>query len=133
VARVGAPSDAPRRLILLLVAWSAAHAALGVAGAPATLALGLLVAGAAIAPTFVCANGMLDHLAPPGTLTEAFTWTTAGMVVGVAAGSALAGALVEAASPGLAMALLAGGGALAALLVRATSAGPLSAAATAAA
>jgi len=131
VARVGAPADARRRLMLLLVAWSTAHAALGAAGAPATLALVLLAAGAAIAPTFVCANGMLDHLAPTGTLTEAFTWTPAGMVVGVAAGSALAGALVEAASPGAAMALLGGAGLLAAVVVRATSTGPLRAAAPA--
>jgi MFS family permease len=125
VARTGAPADAPRRLMLLLVAWSVAHAALGAAGAPVTLALVLLAAGAAIAPTFVCVNGMLDHLAPAGTLTEAFTWTTAGMVVGVAAGSALAGVLVETASPGLAMAVLGAGGLLAALLVRAASTGPL--------
>lgn len=125
VARAGAPADAPRRLALLLVGWSAAHAALGAAGAPVTMALVLLAAGAAIAPTFVCANGMLDHLAPAGTLTEAFTWTQTGMVVGVAAGSAIAGALVEATSPGFAMASLAAGGLLAALLVRAASAGPL--------
>jgi Major Facilitator Superfamily len=125
VARGGAPADAPRRLALLLLAWSLAHAAVGVAGAPATLALVLLVAGAAIAPTFVCANGMLDHLAPAGTLTEAFTWTQTGTIVGVAAGSATAGALVEATSPAVAMALLAGAGVLAALLVRAGAAGPL--------
>jgi predicted MFS family arabinose efflux permease len=133
VARVGAPADAPRRLMWLLVAWSLAHAAVGAAGAPVTLALVLLAAGAAIAPTFVCANGMLDHLAPTGTLTEAFTWTSAGMVGGVAAGSALAGALVEATTPASAMALLAAAGLLAALLVRATSAGPLSEPAPAAA
>jgi MFS family permease len=125
VARGAAPRDPARRLMLLLVGWSAAHAAVGAAGAPVTLALVLLVAGAAIAPTLVCANGMLDHLAPAGALTEAFTWTQTGLVVGVAAGSAVAGALVEATSPGVAMALLAGGGALAALLVRAASTGPL--------
>jgi hypothetical protein len=125
VARGGAPRDPARRLMLLLAGWSAAHAAIGAAGAPVTLALVLLVAGAAIAPTLVCANGMLDHLAPAGALTEAFTWTQTGLVVGVAAGSAVAGALVEATSPGAAMALLASGGALAALLVRAASAGPL--------
>jgi hypothetical protein len=73
----------------------------------------------------VCANGMLDHIAPTGTLTEDFTWTSAGMVVGVAAGSAMAGALVEAFSPALAMGLLGAAGLLAAALVRATSAGPL--------
>jgi hypothetical protein len=125
VARVGMPADAPRRLGLLIVAWSAAHAAIGVAGTTVALSLVLLVAGAAIAPTMVCANGMLDDLAPAGTLTEAFTWTQTGMVVGVAAGSATAGALVDATSPAVAMALLASGGLLAAGLVRAGAAGPL--------
>jgi hypothetical protein len=125
VARTGAPADAARRLAWLVVAWSAAHAALGLAGTPLALALVLLVAGASIAPTFVCANGMLDDLAPAGTLTEAFTWTQTGTVVGVAVGNAAAGALVEAASPRLAMALLAAVGMLAALLVRAAAAGSL--------
>jgi MFS family permease len=131
VARAGAAEDPSRRLTLTLVAWGIAHAALGAAGAPLTLTLLLLIAGATIAPTFVCANGMLDGLAPAGTLTEAFTWTSTGMVAGAAAGSALAGAIVEAASPELAMALLGGGGVLAGLLVRAASAGPLRAAAPA--
>jgi MFS family permease len=125
IARAGAAADPARRLALCLAAWGIAHAALGAAGAPLTLTLLLLLAGATIAPTIVVANGMLDGLAPTGTLTEAFTWTATGMVGGAAAGSALAGALVEAASQGLAMALLGGGGVLAGLLVRAASAGPL--------
>jgi hypothetical protein len=133
VARIGAPADAPRRLAALIVAWSAAHAAIGAAGTLLALALVLLVAGATIAPTMVCVNGMLDHLAPAGTLTEAFTWTQTGMVAGVAAGSAIAGALVDALSPGVAMALLASGGLLAAVLVRAAAAGPLGAPAPASA
>ena len=125
IARLGAAPDPARRLAMCLVGWGIAHAALGAAGAPVTLTLLLLVAGATIAPTIVVANGMLDGLAPAGTLTEAFTWTATGMVGGAAAGSALAGALVEAASPGLAMALLGGGGVLAGLLVRAAATGPL--------
>jgi MFS family permease len=133
VGRMGAPPDASRRLAWLLVAWGVAHAALGIAGSPLGLALVLLVAGASIAPTLVCANGMLDHLAPVGTLTEAFTWTQTGIVIGIAAGSAIAGGLVEAASPAAAMAVLGGGGVLAAVLVRATSAGALSPPAPAAA
>jgi hypothetical protein len=127
VARLGAPADAARRLALLLAAWGVAHAAVGIAGTPVTLALVLLVAGATIAPALVCANAMLDHLAPAGTLTEAFTWTQTGIVVGVAIGSAAGGALVEATSPGLAVAALSAGGVLAALLVRAAAAGPLAA------
>jgi MFS family permease len=125
VARAGAAAEPARRLALLLAAWGIAHAAIGAAGTPLTLTLLLLVAGATIAPTIVVANGMLDDLAPAGTLTEAFTWTGTGMIAGAAAGSALAGALVDAASPGLAMAALGGGGVLAGLLVRAAAAGAL--------
>jgi MFS family permease len=131
IGRLGAAADAPRRLALALVAWGLAHAALGISGEPVMLGLLLLVAGATIAPTFVSANGMLDDLAPTGTLTEAFTWMSTGISVGIAAGSAVAGALVEAASPTLAMAVLGGGGVLAGLLVRAAATGPLRAAAPA--
>jgi MFS family permease len=125
IGRAGAATNPPRRLALALAGWGLAHAVLGASGQPLMLGVLLLVAGATIAPTFVSANGMLDDLAPRGTLTEAFTWTSTGISVGIAAGSAVAGALVEAASPGVAMAVLGGGGVLAALLVRAASAGPL--------
>jgi MFS family permease len=131
IGHAGVAADPPRRLAFMLVAWGAAHALIGASGEPAALAVLLLVAGATIAPTFVCANGMLDDLAPPGTLTEAFTWTSTGIAVGIAAGSALAGALVEVGSPAVAMAVLGAGGVLAAVLVRAASAGPLRAAAPA--
>jgi len=128
MGRLGAASDPPRRLALALGAWGVAHAALGASGEPVLLGLLLLVAGATIAPTLVSANGMLDDLAPTGTITEAFTWTSTGIGLGIAAGSSLAGALVEAASPGVAMVALGGGGVLAALVVRAAAAGPLRAA-----
>ena len=126
-ACAGAPADPARRLTVLLACWGAAHAAIALAAGPAALGLALLVAGATIAPTLVCANAMLDHLAPAGTLTEAFTWTTAGLTAGIALGSTLAGAIVEAASPAAAMAALGGGGLLAAGLARAAASGPLSA------
>ena len=106
---------------------------LAIAGTPAVLALLLLAAGATIAPTFVVANGMLDGLAPPGTIAEAFTWTSTGMAAGFAAGSALAGLLVESASPAAALAALGGGGVIGGLVVRAAAAGPLRAPAATAA
>jgi MFS family permease len=127
--QLSAAAAPARRLALLLLGWGAGHALIGAGGSPAAIALLLLLAGATIAPTFVCANSMLDRLAPPGTLTEAFTWTSTGMTAGVAAGSALAGVIVDGASPGLAMAVLGAGGVAAALLVRAASEGPLRAAA----
>ena len=125
VARAGAASDPPRRLAALLVAWGAAHAALALAVGPLSLGGLLLLAGAAISPTIVYANAMLDHLAPEGTLTEAFTWTTAGLTAGMATGAALAGVLAEHASPSAAFAALGGGGVLAAVIVRSAARGPL--------
>jgi MFS family permease len=125
VGRAGPGDNPPRRLALLLVLWGAAHAAVGLAGSPLSIALLLLVAGSAIAPTFVCENGMLDKLAPHGTLTEAFTWIATGLTAGIAAGSALGGAITEAASPGTAMLVLGSGGLVAAALVAASASGPL--------
>ncbi|MGZ6674356.1 MAG: hypothetical protein ACXVFM_18615, partial [Solirubrobacteraceae bacterium] len=131
IGRLGAAVDPPRRLAVALAAWGLAHAAIGVSGEPAVLGLLLLVAGASIAPTFVSANGMLDDLAPAGTITEAFTWTSTGISMGIAAGAAIAGAVVDASSPAIAMAALGAGGVLAALVVRAAASGPLRAAAPA--
>lgn len=117
VARLGAGGDAPRRLGLLVAAWGATHAVVGLAGSGLVLAAVLLVAGATIAPTFVTANGLLDGVAPDGTMTEAFTWTSTGLNAGAAAGSMLAGVLVDAASPALAMGLLGGVGVLGGLVL----------------
>jgi MFS family permease len=125
VARAGAASDPPRRLAWLLVAWGATHAALALAVGPLSLGGLLLLAGGAISPTIVYANAMLDHLAPEGTLTEAFTWTTAGLTGGMAIGAALAGVLADHVSASAAFAMLGGGGVLAAVIVRATAHGSL--------
>ena len=125
VGRVGAPADAPRRLVFLLAAWGAAHAALALEFGPVSLGVLLLLAGVAIAPTFVCANGMLDALAPAGTITEAFTWTSTGMTAGLAIGAAVAGAIVDGAPAGVAFAVLGAAGLLAAALVRVATPGPL--------
>jgi hypothetical protein len=99
------------------VAWGAAHALVGAAAGPTGFALLLLLAGVTIAPTFVCANALLDGVAPPGTLTEAFTWTSTGIAGGIAAGAAIAGSLAEVATPGLALALLGLGGVAAGAVV----------------
>jgi MFS family permease len=125
VARAGAASDPPRRLAALLAAWGVAHAALALAAGPLSLGVLLLLAGAAISPVLVYANGMLDQLAPEGTLAEAFTWTTTGLTAGMALGAALAGVLAEQASAAAAFAVLGAGGLVAAALGRAAARGPL--------
>jgi hypothetical protein len=105
IGRAGAP-DRPRRALAVLVAlWGLLHGALALAGSPLALSLGILVAGATIAPTFTVLNGLLDQIALPGTLTEAVTWTATGMTLGLAAGGAAAGHLTDSASPAAALAL----------------------------
>ena len=125
VARAGAAGNPPRRLTVLLLAWGATHAAIALATGPLSLGALLLLAGAAISPVLVYANGMLDQLAPAGTLAEAFTWTTTGLTAGIALGAALAGVLSDHASPALALGLLGAGGFAAAAVVHASAAGPL--------
>jgi len=125
VARAGAAGNPPRRLTVLLLAWGATHAAIALATGPLSLGALLLLAGAAISPVLVYANGMLDQLAPAGTLAEAFTWTTTGLTAGIALGAALAGVLADHASPALALGLLGAGGFAAAAVVHASAAGPL--------
>jgi hypothetical protein len=125
VARAGAAGNPPRRLTVLLLAWGATHAAIALATGPLSLGALLLLAGAAISPVLVYANGMLDQLAPAGTLAEAFTWTTTGLTAGIALGAALAGVLADHASPALALGLLGAGGFAAAAVVHVSASGPL--------
>jgi predicted MFS family arabinose efflux permease len=63
--------------------------------------LGLLVpvafvAGLSIAPALVSGTSLVEARVPRSALTEALSWTTTGLTLGVTAGSALAGAAVDA-------------------------------------
>jgi MFS family permease len=103
-ARAPAPADGVRRLRRLLVALMAGHLLLIAATGPVGLAVLLPIAGLAIAPTFACTFALVEDLAPPGTLTEAYTWLSTGIGAGIAAGAAGAGALAESASTNVAFA-----------------------------
>jgi MFS family permease len=74
------------------------------------------ISGLFLAPTLACSFGMVDGLAPRGTVTEAFAWIVAAMTVGVSAGSALAGVVQDAAGPTGALAGAGLGGLLGLLL-----------------
>jgi MFS family permease len=69
------------------------------AAAHSILALLLIApfAGAALAPLTTVENALVPEVAPEGTLAESFTWVITATVLGVSAGSAMAGALVDAA------------------------------------
>ena len=65
----------------------------------------LLAGGVFIAPMAAIYYVIVNRLAPPGTATEANTWTSTAHVTGAALGSALAGVLVD--GPGVRVTLLA--------------------------
>jgi len=73
-----------------------------------SLAAGLVLsalAGVMVAPMFSSQFSLVGALATAGTATEAFTWHRAATIAGMAAGSALAGSLVDAHGAGAAFAL----------------------------
>lgn len=64
------------------------------AGTIALAAVFSFIAGLAIAPTFSCVYSLVGHVVIPGSEHEAFGWTLSGLISGIAAGSALAGAVI---------------------------------------
>lgn len=92
----------------LRLAWSATL--IGVAGltgpwAGGILALGLALAlvGIAVAPVLISANALAAVLVADEALTEGFAWLSVSILVGVAGGAAVAGAVVDAEGPGTAL------------------------------
>jgi predicted MFS family arabinose efflux permease len=60
----------------------------------------LLVTGLAIAPGLIIEANLVDRLAPGDRLNEAQGWLNTSFTAGGAAGTALAGVLVDAGGPG---------------------------------
>jgi MFS family permease len=115
--RLGGGAHGARGLVLVLAALTAGHVLL-IPAAGSVVALGavLLVAGAAIAPTYATAYAMVDAAAPDGTVTEAFAWLATAIAIGASAGAACAGTLVDSAGPVAALALAGGAGAVAVIV-----------------
>jgi MFS family permease len=63
------------------------------------LDLSMLVAGLTISPTLIAGYGLIERNAPEARRTEAMSWLSSAISVGVAIGSAAAGHLVDAAGP----------------------------------
>jgi MFS family permease len=104
----GASSSLP----WLLAALTVGHGALIVAATSLVwVAAVLLLAGAAIAPTYALLYAMVDEASPANTATEAFAWLATAAAIGAALGSAAAGAAAQHAGPSAAFALAAAAGA----------------------
>lgn len=61
-----------------------------------TLAVVMFVTGFSIAPTLVNGNALVQHFVPRERLTEGLTWVGTSLGVGVSAGSAVAGPIIDA-------------------------------------
>jgi predicted MFS family arabinose efflux permease len=115
-----------RAYLLLLVAIPVAFAAIALAQSVVTMVLLVTLSGAVLAPLTIAENQVLQRIAPPGAITEAFTWVLMASILGLGAGSAVGGTLVD--SSGWRVAMLAGAataavGALVAFARRRTLAG----------
>jgi predicted MFS family arabinose efflux permease len=86
-----------RQQLPVLVVFVGLGAALPVLS-PGSVALGalLVLAGSTIAPFSACNSVLISESAPPGTVTEAFAWNGSMIFGGAAAGTAVAGVLVDA-------------------------------------
>ena len=90
----------PQRLLMILLALNATgFVALLTASSPWSLALLLLVTGTVNAPVIGTLYVLINGLAPRGTVTEACTWITTMVLVGISAGVATAGVVADLIGP----------------------------------
>jgi MFS family permease len=84
-----------QRFLVGIVALSAGTALFQVVHSVPELALVMLIAGLAIAPTLIAGNGLVQLLVEPGRLTEGLTWVGTTLGVGVSLSASLAGAAID--------------------------------------
>ncbi|GLF96257.1 MFS transporter [Streptomyces yaizuensis] len=108
-----------RRLEVLVALLAVGYLPLTLTPGPVWMLVLSVVAGLSLAPALACGFVVVDRHAPEGTVTEAFSWLVTTFGVGAAAGTAVAGPVVERAptSWGFAVAGAAGVAALVVLLV----------------
>ncbi|HEY9377349.1 MAG TPA: MFS transporter [Jiangellaceae bacterium] len=86
----------PRRRFMLGQAMMAATLLpLPLVGPVAVLAIVLFIAGLAISPTLIAGFSLVEAVVPASRLTEGFAWISTALNVGVSAGAALSGRIVD--------------------------------------
>ena len=85
------------------------------------LAVVVFVAGFTISPMLISGNALVPELVAPGRLTEGLAWVSTAIGVGVSAGSAVSGVLVDAVGAHRAFVVPVAAGALAAVVALAGS------------
>ncbi|GGS34616.1 MFS transporter [Streptomyces griseoviridis] len=88
--------DPARRLRLLVALLAVCYLPLTLMPGTAGMVLLAALAGVFLAPAIACAFVLVDRHAPPGTVTEAFSWLVTTITVGASVGTGLTGPVVEA-------------------------------------
>jgi MFS family permease len=96
-SRAAAPERPARRLAWLLAAFALLMLPWLVAPSPWWLGVAVFAASLPIAPALATSTALIGDWAPPGTVTEAFTWNGTSLTAGLAAGSAATGLLANSA------------------------------------
>ncbi|RBY75519.1 MFS transporter [Geodermatophilus sp. TF02-6] len=89
------PGTLNARFLATAAAFGLAAQLLWGVGSLGVLVAAGFVAGLTIAPVLVSGTSLVESRVPRTALTEALSWTTTGLTLGVTAGSALAGAAVD--------------------------------------
>jgi MFS family permease len=110
---IGALPQTPsprRRLRVSILVLSVLFAPMALLSGIPLLAIGMFLGGFMISPTLIAMVQLVEQEVPPSRLTEALTWTTTGMSVGIAPGAAVVGSVIDAhgASAGFLVPLVAG-------------------------
>jgi MFS family permease len=90
------PGSLNARFLVAAVCFGLAAQALLTVGSLAVLVLVAFLAGLTVAPVLVSGMSLVEDRVPRSALTEALSWTTTGLALGVTAGSAVAGVAVDA-------------------------------------
>jgi hypothetical protein len=92
-------TSADRRFVLAAAAMGVSLVPLPFVPGVWQLAVLSFVAGFAISPTLISGNELVQKLVPAGRLTEGLAWTTTGIALGLTAGAASAGWVVDTRGP----------------------------------
>jgi MFS family permease len=107
----------PSRYALLAAGQAVLTLPLVLAGSIGQLAVAMAIAGLLVAPLTIVGFATLDRVAPAGTAAEATSWVLTAYMIGLAGGTAVAGALVDGAGTTAAFACAVGLAALSAAVL----------------
>ncbi len=88
-----------RRFVLALALTVAGVATFWAQPGLISLEAGMIVAGLTISPTIIAGYGLIERQALPEHRTEAMTWLSSSISIGVAVGSAVTGRIVDSLDP----------------------------------